>query len=216
MNNDCLGLYQVIDLDVIFLGDGQRHSLRDFRRDNPTERPDAGNSHDGTRQNIREHGTATHRIHEFSPLSECCFRALQSPGSLQRNKLSSTFCVEVRQTCVHLNSNRLVDQSGYSSGPARVFSYQLARKTSTLYGWFPFGILIAVPVRTQSCKLISDDIGTERADSLSSPSPQSLISACWQGRQSPAFASGRSYVHSWPFFSARQLRKRGRLFESAG
>jgi hypothetical protein len=78
MNNDCLGLhYRVIDLDVISLGDGQWHSIRDFRRDSPTDRPDAGNSNDGTRQDIRENGTATHCSHEFSPLPERLFRALQ-------------------------------------------------------------------------------------------------------------------------------------------
>ena len=44
MNNDYLGLhYQVIGLDVISLGDGQRHSIRDFRRDSPTNRPHACN-----------------------------------------------------------------------------------------------------------------------------------------------------------------------------
>ena len=72
INNDDLSLlYQIIDLDVISLGHGQWHCIRDFRRDSPTDRPDAGNSNDGTRQNIREHRAATHRIHEFSPLSEC-------------------------------------------------------------------------------------------------------------------------------------------------
>jgi hypothetical protein len=79
MNHDYLGLHQVIDLEVISLGDGQWHGIRDFRRDSPTERSDAGNSDDGTRQDIREHGTATHCIHEFSPSSECAFRARQKP-----------------------------------------------------------------------------------------------------------------------------------------
>jgi len=75
-----LGLhYRVIDLDVISLGDGQWHSIRDFRRDSPTDRPDAGNSNDGTRQDIRENGTATHCCHECSPLSECFFEPLQKP-----------------------------------------------------------------------------------------------------------------------------------------
>ena len=147
MNNNCLGfLYQVTDLDVISLGDGQRHSIRDFRRDSPTDCPDASNSNDGTRQDIREHGTATHCSHEFCPLSECFFRALQSHdvcqvkplGSLQRFKLSSTFCLEGRQICTHLNSNRLVDQSGYSSGQVRVFSYHLTPKTSASYCRSPF------------------------------------------------------------------------------
>jgi hypothetical protein len=79
MNNDCLGLhYRVIDLDVISLGDGQWHSIRDFRRDSPTDRPDAGNSNDGTRQDIRENGTATHCNHEFSPMSECFSSAAEA------------------------------------------------------------------------------------------------------------------------------------------
>jgi hypothetical protein len=78
--NNYLGLHcQVIDLDVISLGDGQWHGIRDFRHDSPTERSNAGNSDDGARQDIREHGTATHCIHEFSPSSECLFRALQKP-----------------------------------------------------------------------------------------------------------------------------------------
>jgi hypothetical protein len=100
MNNDYLGLhYQVIDLNVISLADGQWHSICDFRRDSPTNRPDAGNSNDGTRQDIREHRTATHCSHELSPSFECCFERcrsrnicqVKSPGSLQRFKLSSTF-----------------------------------------------------------------------------------------------------------------------------
>jgi hypothetical protein len=98
MNND-LGLHQVIDLDVISPGDGQWHGIRDFRRDSPTQRPDAGNGDDGTRQDIGEHGTATHCIHEFSPSSECFFERckgrnicqVKSPGSLQRFNLSGTF-----------------------------------------------------------------------------------------------------------------------------
>jgi hypothetical protein len=69
-----LGLhYQVIDLDLISLGDGQWHSIRDFRRDSPTDRPDAGNSNDGTGQDIREHRTATHWSHEFLLRSEAFF-----------------------------------------------------------------------------------------------------------------------------------------------
>jgi hypothetical protein len=146
INNDYLGLhYRVIDLDVIPLGDGQWHSIRDVRRDSPPDRPDADNSNDDTRQNIREHGTATHCSHEFSPLSECFLRALQKPQHLscevasQRFKLSGTFCIEARQTYTHQNSNRLVAQSGYSPGRVRVFSYQLTRKTSASYGRSPFG-----------------------------------------------------------------------------
>jgi hypothetical protein len=45
----------------------------------PTERPDAGHSDDGTGQDIREHGTATQFIHEYSTPSEGVFRALQKP-----------------------------------------------------------------------------------------------------------------------------------------
>ena len=83
MNNDDLGLlYQVIDLEMISLGEGQGHGIRDFRRDSPTDRSDAGNSNDGTGKDFREHRTATHCIHEFSPLSECIFRALQEPQHL--------------------------------------------------------------------------------------------------------------------------------------
>ena len=65
---------------------------------------------------------------------------VKSLGSLQRFKLSSTFCIEAHQTYTHLNSNRLVDQSGYSSGEVRVFSYQLARKTSASYGRSPSAV----------------------------------------------------------------------------
>jgi hypothetical protein len=68
MNNDDLGfLHQVLDLEVISLGDSQWHRIRDFRRDGPTDCPDAGNSNDGTRQHIRENGTAAHYSHEFFP-----------------------------------------------------------------------------------------------------------------------------------------------------
>jgi hypothetical protein len=131
MNNDYLGLHnQVIDLDVISLGDGQWHSIRDFRRDSPADRPDAGNSNDGTRQDIREHRTATHCSHGFSPSFECFLfercrshnicRA-KSLGSLQRFKSSSTFVSRRIKRTAHPNSNRLVDQSGYTSGQVRVF-----------------------------------------------------------------------------------------------
>jgi hypothetical protein len=72
INDDDLSLHrQVIDLSVSSLGYGQRHGIRDIRRDSPADRSDAGNGNDGTRQDIREHRTATHCIHEFSPLSEC-------------------------------------------------------------------------------------------------------------------------------------------------
>jgi hypothetical protein len=79
MNNDYLGRHEVIDLEVISLADAQWYSTRDFRGDSPTKRSNAGNSDDGTRQEIREHGTATHCIHEFSPSSEGAFRALLKP-----------------------------------------------------------------------------------------------------------------------------------------
>jgi hypothetical protein len=149
MNHDYLGLhYQVIDLGVISLGDSQWHGIRDFRRDSPTDCPDAGNSNDGTRQDIRENGTATHCCHEGSPLSECFSRPLQKPQHLldevvwlitTLQVMQHLFCVEVRQTCTHLNSNRLVDQSGDSSAHVRVFSYQLMRKALATYGRSPFG-----------------------------------------------------------------------------
>jgi len=99
IDNDYLGLdCQVIDLDVICLGDGQRHGIRNFGRDSPTDRPDPGNSNDGTRQDIREHRTTTHCSHEFSPSFECILRACRSHnichvksfGPLQRFELSST------------------------------------------------------------------------------------------------------------------------------
>jgi hypothetical protein len=78
VNNDDLGLLdKIIDLKVISPGDGQWHSIRDFRCDGPADRPDAGNRNGGTRQNIREDCTATHCSHEFSPLSDWFFRALQ-------------------------------------------------------------------------------------------------------------------------------------------
>jgi hypothetical protein len=90
MNNDYLGLlYQVIDLEVISLGDGQWHGIRDFRRDGPADRPDAGNRNDGTRQNIREDRTATHCSHEFSPLSECFFERRRSHNVCQVKPLDS-------------------------------------------------------------------------------------------------------------------------------
>jgi hypothetical protein len=147
MNNDYLGLfYQVIDLEVISLGDGQWHSIRDFRRDSPTDRSDAGNSNGGTRQDMRENGTATHCSHEFSPcpnVFERCGRhdivERSRVAPAQHVKLCSTFCIEARQTYIHLNSNRLVDQSGDSSASVRVFSYQLARKASASYGRSPSG-----------------------------------------------------------------------------
>jgi hypothetical protein len=96
---------------------------------------------------------------------------VKSLRSLQRFKLSSTFCIEARQTYTHLNSNRLVDQSGYSSGEVRVFSYQLARKTSALYGRPPSAVPDFGSREYRSCGLIAHDGGTPRAVSLSSSSP---------------------------------------------
>src|SRR2546429_174468 len=62
------------------------------------------------------------------------FGALQRPTFigqrrlvLRHFKLFSAFFIEVRQTLAHLNSNRLVEQSGYSSERLRVFSDQLPR-----------------------------------------------------------------------------------------
>jgi hypothetical protein len=145
MNNDDLGfLHQLLDLEVISLGDSQWHRIRDFRRDGPTDCPDAGNSNDGTRQHIRENGTATHYSHELFPCPnvfercrchDICERCRGVPS--QRFKLCSTFCIKARQTYIHLDSNRLFDQSGDSSASVRVFSYQLTRKTSASYGRLP-------------------------------------------------------------------------------
>ena len=105
MNNDDLGLlYQVIDLEVISLRDGQWHGIRDFRRDSPTDSSDAGNSNGGTRQDMRENGTATHCSHEFSPcpnVFERCGRhdivERSRVAPAQHVKLCSTFCIEARQ-----------------------------------------------------------------------------------------------------------------------
>jgi hypothetical protein len=102
-----LGLHrQVIHLEVISLGDGQRHGIRGFRRDSPPYRPHACNGNDGTRQDIREHRAATHCSHEFSPLSEYFFRSRQKPqilsgkvawlfGALQ---VIQRLCIEAHQT----------------------------------------------------------------------------------------------------------------------
>jgi hypothetical protein len=74
MDNDDLGLHrQVIDLGVGPLRYTQWHGIRDIRRDSPADRPDTGNGNGRSRQDIHEHRTATHCIHEFSPLSECFF-----------------------------------------------------------------------------------------------------------------------------------------------
>jgi hypothetical protein len=130
---------------VISLDDGQWHGIRNFGCDSPTDCPDAGNSNDGTRQDIREHRTATHCSHEFSPSFECFLRALQKPQHLYLSRevvwpfatlqVIQPPCIEAYQTYAHLNSDRLVDQSGYSSAQVRVSSYQLARKTSASYAW---------------------------------------------------------------------------------
>jgi hypothetical protein len=133
MNNDYLGLHhQVIDLNVISLGDGQRHSIRDFRRDGPTNRPEAGNSNDGTRQDIREHRTAALCSHELSPSFECFFercrssnvRQVKSLGSLQRFKLSSTFVS--RRIKLALIQNRIAFSINRDMHPGKSgFSYGL-------------------------------------------------------------------------------------------
>jgi hypothetical protein len=87
--NNYLGLhYRVIDLDVISLGDGQWHGMRDFGRDSPTDRPDAGNSNDSTRQDAREHHTATHCRHEFSPSFECFLSSAAEAQHLLRSRLA--------------------------------------------------------------------------------------------------------------------------------
>jgi hypothetical protein len=90
MNNDCLGLfYQVIDLEVISLGHGQRHGIRDFRHDGPADRPDAGNRNGGTRQDIRENGSTTHCNHQFPPLSGCFFERRRNHNVCQLKPLGS-------------------------------------------------------------------------------------------------------------------------------
>jgi hypothetical protein len=108
--------------------------MRDFWRDSPTNRPDAGDSNGGTGKDIHDHGTATHCSHVFASMFEFYFGALQRPTFigqrrlvLRHFKLFSAFFIEVRQTLAHLNSNRLVEQSGYSSEHLRVFSDQLPR-----------------------------------------------------------------------------------------
>jgi hypothetical protein len=107
IDNNHLGLHcQVIYLEVISLGDGQGYGIRGFRRDRSTDRPDAGNGNDGTRQDIREHRAAAHCSHEFSPLSEYFFRSRQKPqilsgkvawlfGALQ---VIQRLCIEAHQT----------------------------------------------------------------------------------------------------------------------
>jgi hypothetical protein len=111
MNNDHLGvLHQVFDLEVISLGDGQWHRIRDFRRDGPTDCPDSGNSNDGTRQDIRENGTAIHYSHEFflvrkfSSAADATTFAERCRGvPSQRFKLCNVLCIKARQTYIHLN-----------------------------------------------------------------------------------------------------------------
>jgi hypothetical protein len=111
INNDDLGFHgQIIDLEVISLGDSQWHGIRGFRRDGPPNRPDAGDSNGSTWQDICEHRTATHSSHEFSPLSECFFergrshniRQMKSLGCLQR-RIIQHLCIEAHQTSATLN-----------------------------------------------------------------------------------------------------------------
>lgn len=80
MDNDDLGLHcQIIDFRVSSLRHSQWHGIRDIRRDDPAERPGAGNRNSRTRQDVHEHRTATHCIHEFSPLSECFLGRCERP-----------------------------------------------------------------------------------------------------------------------------------------
>jgi hypothetical protein len=177
MYNDYLGLYyKVIDLDVISLGDGQWHGIRDFRRHSPTERPDAGNSDDGTRQDIREHGTATHWIHEFSPSSECCLRALQKRKHLSGEVAWLFATLQVIWHLLYRGASTL--RSCKFKSPCRsirlfirarqgFFLSTRAQDIGIIWQAAFLQFSIAVPVGTQSCGLISDDSGTGRA--VSSP-----------------------------------------------
>jgi hypothetical protein len=222
-----LGLHnQVVDREVISLGDSQWHSIRDFRRDSPTERPDAGNSDDGTRQDIREHDTATHCIHEFSPSSECFSSAaepqhlyicrVKSLGSLQRFKLSSTFCIEALQNHAHLIQIALSINQGIHPGKSGFFPINSRAR----HRHYAADRLSAVPdCGSREYTIMWIDFGRQRHRARGftfQSTPQSFVWVCWQAQQCQALAYGRSYVHFSPFFSARQLRKRGRLFESAG
>jgi hypothetical protein len=120
----------VVDRDVISLVDGQWHGVRDFRRDSPSDRSDAGNGNDRTRQDIREQRAATHCSHGFSPCSKLFLSAAEATTLsgevvwlLATLQVIPTPSIEAHQTHTHLNSNCLVHQSGYSSGQVRVSSY---------------------------------------------------------------------------------------------
>jgi hypothetical protein len=226
MNNDYLGLFhQVIDLEAISPGDGQWHSIRDFRRDSPTDCPDAGNRNDGTRQDIRENGTATHCCHEGSSLSECFFRAPRKSQHLLDEVARLITTLRVMQRLLYRGASNLPSSEfkspcrsigGFIRPRQGFFLSTRAQGIGIIWRVAFWQFLIAVPVSTPSCRFIAHDSGTRRAISLSSPSPRSVVRFCWQGPQFPAFAGGRSYVHSWPLFLPRQARKRDRLFESAG
>ena len=225
MNNDDLGLlYQVIDLEMISLGDGQWHGIRDFRRDSPTDRPDAGNSNDGTRQDIREHRTATHCIHEFSPLSECIFRALQKPQHLSGEVAWLFATLQVVQPLLYRGASNL--HSSKFKSPCRsigvfirasqgFFLSTRAQDIGIIWQVAFRQFLIAVPVSTPSCGLIADDSDTRRAVSLSRSSPQSLV--WFVGRAAMSSIRARTIACAFlaVLFGTATAQAR-RLFESAG
>jgi hypothetical protein len=181
MNNDYLGLlYQVINLEVISLGDGQWHCIRDFRRDSPTDRSDAGNSNGGTRQDMRENGTATHCSHEFSPcpnVFERCRRhyicRVKSHGSLATLQViqhllyrgtSNLHSSKFKSPCRSIGGFIRKRQGFFLSTPAQdigIIGTQIA------FGSFP----IAGSASTPTCGLIAYDGGKRRAVSPSSSSP---------------------------------------------
>jgi hypothetical protein len=170
MNNNYLGLFhQVIDLEVISLGDGQRHGIRDIRCDSPTDCPDAGNSNDGSRQDIRENGTATYCCHEFSPMSECFFRALQKPQHLS-GEVAWLFATLV-PSASNLHSSKFKSPCRSIGGFIRrgqgfflsPHAQDIGIMRQVAFWWF----LIAVPVSAPSCRLIAYGSGTRRG--VSSP-----------------------------------------------
>ena len=216
INNDDLGLHcQVIDLEVISLGDGQWHGIRDFRRDSPTDRPDAGNSNDGTRQDIREHRTATYCSHEFSPLSECFFRALQKPQHLSGEVAWLFATLQVIQHLLYRGASNL--RSSKFKSPCRsigvfirasqgFFLSTRAQDIGIIWQVAFRRFLIAVPVSTPSCGLIADDSGTRRAVSLSVRSVISrLVLLANQHVRIPGRSFRRGNCASAAAFSGRRI-----------
>jgi hypothetical protein len=179
MNNNylCL-LYQVFDLEVISLGDRQWHGIRDFRCDSPTDRPCAGNSNGGTRQDMRENGTATHCSHEFSPCPNVSSAAdattlssevarlptLQVMRHLLYRGASNLHSSKFKWPCRSIGGFIRKRQGFFLSTPAQdigIIGTQIA------FGSFP----IAGSASTPTCGLIAYDGGKRRAVSPSSSSP---------------------------------------------